>query len=408
MDKTATLQLLRAITFQKTAGGLTAPVAGSSAPRLPTVGEGGTKQDQLLRSAGQNAQAQAETVQNRVTPATSNYSPAKGRNASGPSGIGQSFSTVMAKQPPAKKLVQPPTRAKMAYVKQAAPRRSRAAALLGEGMPPQARVEAPIPSSAVPPAAPPAAPPPAATPPVSPAPSRVRSREVERLPVAPGPWSPGYRIPDSLAGKREAVRRYSPYGPGSMTEREMKAFLRQTAERPSAGARFGAVLGGPFLRYPSPPVYAPPAAGETFANALTQVGTALGLQNKGMFRSTVDFARRLGGGGDAAVGQREILAPAIKPGLLRNAAGEISPVRAALKIGGPLASVAYGGKALYDYATNKKDPSQAPAQAPAGGPVTRTVTPEQARFLDHLEQTTNAYNRGQQLLGIPPANTSNQ
>jgi hypothetical protein len=377
VDKNDALQLLRTITFQKTAGGLTAPVVGPAAPKLPVVGEGGTKQDQLLRSAGQNAQAQVETVQNRVVPATSNYSPAKGRNASGPSGIGQSFATVMAKQPKDKKLTQPPTQAKVAYVKQAAKRSSRALLnTLVSGTPPQAGIPAPQLTVPAPPVAPPAAPPAAA--------ALRSSGAASKLPVAAGPWSYGTRIPEvtEVARLRKAVERYSAKGPADMGSKDMRYFLQGVNERPSGtGGRAASILGGPFLRYPSPPVYAPPAAGEAFANALTQAGTALGLQNKGMLRSAVNFAKGLGGSPGVP---REVLAPAIKPGLLRNQEGDIAPVQALWRVAKPVAA-AYGaaqaGKYLYDKVKGVPGTGQPTATATT---KTETLTPEESKMLNDI------------------------
>ena len=389
MDKAAALRFLRSLALQKTAGGLTAPVAGAPAPKLPTVGEGGTKQDQLLRAAGQNAQAQSETVQNRVVPATSNYSPAKGRNVSGPSGIGQSVTTVLAKQPKDRKLIQPPTQAKMAHVKQAARRSSRGRvwAVLDEmasATPPQAGVPAPQMTPRVP------SPTPVVVPPEPAAPQPTRPR-ASQLPVSPGVWRHGTRLPDltEIARLREGVRRYSPYGSGDMSPKDMRTYLQGLNERPSAAtARFSSIVGGPFLRYPSPPVYAPSPIGSTLAGALTHAGEAFGLKNKGGFRKVVESVR---GAFPGAQDPSNLVAPAIEPGLLRNAAGEIAPLQATLRMGAPavgLYSAYKGGKALYDYATNKSGDGSKPNQA---GKITMELTPEQAKNLRDIEDADRRF-----------------
>lgn len=363
MDKTAALQLLRTITFEKTAGGLTAPTTGKEAPKLPVVGEeGGTKQQQLFRGAAQSAQGAVESVQNKAETATSGYSPAKGKNVSGPSGIGQSVATVMAKQPSASKVTQPKDRTgegarKVAHVlKTAAPRLPR-----------------------IPPG-------------VAGAASRGRW-----LPT-PGEWVIGSRVPkvSEVDRLRNAVMRYTSTGPGTQSPPDMRQYLQALNQGTAQGSRFAGTVGGFFNRYPSPPVYGPTPVGAALADALTSAGQALGLKRTGMLASAADFVRGVGGRPEA----RELLAPAIKPGILRNASGEIAPLLAAGRMGaaGLGAYGLYrGGKALYDYATNKDGSTgQTGSGGAAAAPVTMQLSPEQANVLKAYQENQRIFEQASQ------------
>lgn len=370
MDKTAALQLLRTITFEKTAGGLTAPTVGKEAPKLPVVGEeGGTKQQQLFRGAAQSAQGAVESVQNKAEAATSGYSPAKGKNVSGPSGVGQSVATVMAKQPSASKVTQPKDRTgegarKVAHVlKIAAPRLPR--------VPPGVAGVADDAARAA---------------------SRVRG-----VPT-PGPWSIGSPVPKAseVARLREGVKRYTSTGPADMSAPDMRRYLQALNQGTAQGSRFSGTVGGFFNRYPSPPVYGPTPVGAALADALTSAGQALGLKRTGMLASAADFVRGVGGRPEA----RELLAPAIKPGILRNASGEISPLLAAARMGGAglgAYGLYRGGKALYNYATNKDGSTgQTGSGGAAAAPVTMQLSPEQARILNAYQENQRIFEQASQ------------